>query len=81
MLRRGVTQASLAASVNAHLQSLLGHAKACECVFLDCVFLDNTLHMLSNAELVELHSCPHCGEPSGELEPKTFDYPPPSPPT
>ena len=75
MLRRGVTQASLAASVNAHLQSLLGHAKACE-----CVFLDNTLHMLSNAELVELHSCPHCGEPSGELEPKTFDYPPPPQP-
>lgn len=62
IVRRGVTRETLAADVNRLLRELLGHAHECE-----CVFLDNTLHMITEAELRGLHTCPSCAQCSDEL--------------
>lgn len=45
ILRRGITQEVLSSNVNELLRSLMGHDHWCE-----CVFLDNTLHMLTRTE-------------------------------
>lgn len=50
LLRRGVTKAALASSVNGVLRQLLGHEHDCE-----CTFLDNTLNLFSDDDLEELH--------------------------
>ncbi|KAL1521673.1 hypothetical protein AB1Y20_021328 [Prymnesium parvum] len=50
ILRRGVTKEALRSNVNGLLRGLLGHEHDCE-----CVFLDNTVHMCSEAELQELY--------------------------
>jgi hypothetical protein len=62
ILRRGVTKDSLSCSVNAVLRDLVGHTHDCE-----CIFLDNTVHMLAEDELRELHTCKHCGACGDEL--------------
>ena len=62
VLRRGETREALAARANGLLKSLLGHAQECE-----CVFLDNTVNMCSEAELAELYTCGKCGSCSEEL--------------
>ena len=69
-MRRGVGREALRASVNGLLRELLGHTHECE-----CVFLDNTVSMCSEAELRELYTCPSCRCCGDELEAvtKSFD--------
>jgi len=62
ILRRGVTKDALKASVNGILRTLLGHDHDCE-----CVYLDNTVHMLTTEELQELYTCTRCKNSSEEL--------------
>lgn len=61
-MRRGLGRDALRESVNGLLRELLGHEHDCE-----CVFLDNTVSMCSEAELRELYTCTACHRCSDEL--------------